>query len=405
MSTFNHPNTAAAAPSSQTLSSPENVRSIFYTNLILLGIQEHASQTAYNAPPPLDTSRGLSKSLLATSQIHAGTSRLQHQQPAQQQSQHILITSHGYGTNISRPLELHKCVFAKGHQSTKALEFVLWFLFTRLDKTQARDRFKECWPVLDRHDAREFRNVAFKWLDELRKEGCFGVGHNIHPTKCHVAGLGLFLPTIRRSYLDDSIGERIERLVLVLSTYVLSQVAMYEVRRSKHSQSQQMSSLEHEQSARDDDKVVSDLVCKAPEIPQEEDSLLSTIDSYIVQRSEIFGQDMESQENARRTWSSKSNEMSLKLHTLARELVCHCPARTRIIDAPFAAADVHKYDLTTWPFRLEWKLSGKRSSPFWRNCRASLRVELPSPKSTLLRLSRSGNGRCQRLKETVRLHL
>ncbi|KAG0216448.1 hypothetical protein BGX33_012618 [Mortierella sp. NVP41] len=241
------------------------------------------------------------------------------QQQQQSQQQAIIINSHGYDTSSNaRPLELHRHVFAKGHQSTKALEFVLWFLFSRLDKGQARDRFKECWPVLDRHDAREFRNVAYKWLEELRKDGCFGVGHQLSRNNDAVAaaavavssgnnnssnagGLGLFLPTIRRSYLDESIGERIEQLVLVLSTFVLSTVVKQE---QPHG----------------DGRTLWELVSRVPDSVQDEASLLESIDSQIVRRSRSFLQDIERQKSIRADWSLKSQDMSSRLNAFFSEL-------------------------------------------------------------------------------------
>ncbi|KAF9114879.1 hypothetical protein BGX27_009524 [Mortierella sp. AM989] len=300
MSTFNPYNTAtntlaSTASPSHYHSTPENIRSIFFTNLFLLGVQEYSSQQSEGLSFLPNHSLDLSKSR-NDSQIPPGT--------ASQPQQHILIDSHSYGVNVAKPLELHKHVFAKGHQSTKALEFVLWFLLTRLDKTQARERFKECWPILDRHDAREFRNVTFKWLDELRKEGCFGIGHNIRPSQGQTTGLGVFLPTIRRSYLDESIGERIEQLVLILSTYVLSRAIV----------------REDIQSIQEEDKLIFDLISVLPETAVEEDTMLTELDSQIVTKSQLFIRDMVQQREIRRSWSSLSSEMAEKLHILNKEL-------------------------------------------------------------------------------------
>ncbi|KAG0305768.1 hypothetical protein BGZ98_003598 [Dissophora globulifera] len=311
MSTFNHPNTTAASLSSSSSNfySPDNIRSIFYTNLLLLGIQEHALQPeSTETHPSQEISKALSNSRHGVASLASDT-RL-HLQPPQQ---HILIAAHGFGTNTSRPLELNKHVFAKGHQSTKALEFVLWFLFTRLNKSLARDRFKECWPILDRHDAREFRNVAFKWLDELRKEGCFGIGHNIHHSSKnpHVAvaatstGLGLFLPTIRRSYLDEAIGERTEQLVLILSNYVLSRIAVEEINRIPQQQ---------------DDKSLLDLVSQVPEHVQAEDALLATIESHIARRSQLFAQDSDIRDQTRKEWKYRGEDLSIRLRTLQGDM-------------------------------------------------------------------------------------
>ncbi|KAG0380573.1 HAUS augmin-like complex subunit 6 [Mortierella sp. AD032] len=239
-----------------------------------------------------------------------------------QLQQTITIDSCGYdATGNTKPLELHRHVFAKGHQSTKALEFVLWFLFSRLDKSRTRDRFKECWPVLDRHDAREFRNVAFKWLEELRKDGCFGVGHQLarddssaslsgnnatsnSNTNSNAGGLGLFLPTIRRSYLDESIGERIEQLVLVLSTYVLSTVIKNELLLPE-----------------DGDRTIWELIIQVPESIQDEAAFLESIDSQIVCRSQSYLRDVEHQKAVRMDWNLKSQEMRSRLDTYSKEFM------------------------------------------------------------------------------------
>ncbi|KAG0021936.1 hypothetical protein BGZ80_001420 [Entomortierella chlamydospora] len=295
MSASNPFSPATITSSSQNFSSPENIRSIFFTNLLLLGIQEYSSQSREHQSSLPDPSPDLSKSR-NTPQIPSGT--------ASQSRQYVLIDSHSYGIKSAKPLELHKYVFAKGHQSTKALEFVLWFLFSRLDKVHARERFKDCWPILDRHDAREFRNVAFKWLDELRKEGCFGIGHNIHPSHGQITGLGVFLPTIRRSYLDESIGERIEQLVMILSTHVLSRALV----------------CESAQPGREDEKVILDFIGAVPETAAEEEAAISMIDSHIVRKSRSFMQDMGQQRAIRQSWSSISSEMTEKLRRLNKEL-------------------------------------------------------------------------------------
>ncbi|KAF9985028.1 hypothetical protein BGZ65_011924, partial [Modicella reniformis] len=318
MSTFNHPELASPTP--HNLSSSENIRAIFFTNLILLGIQEYALQPTGIRPSSLDLPRGPSTSRHHNFQTPLESSRQQHllQQPNHHQK-HIVIAPCGSGSIISKPLELHRHVFAKGNQSTKALEFVLWFLFTRLDKAQARERFKECWPILDRHDAREFRNVAFKWLEELRKEGCFGIGHNLDHTGSQALGLGLFLPTIRRSYLDDSIGERIEQLVLILSTYVLSQAMANEMSHSQTLQ-RQGSTSDPALSARNIDRELIDLVAKTPESIREEETLLMSIDSNIIQQSKLFIREMEKQRDVRQVWSTTSSEMTGKLQDVTRNL-------------------------------------------------------------------------------------
>ncbi|KAF9990272.1 hypothetical protein BGZ75_002908, partial [Mortierella antarctica] len=217
-------------------------------------------------------------------------------------------------------------MFSKGHQSTRALEFVLWFLFTRLDKALAQQRFKDCWPVLDRHDARELRNVAFKWLEELRKEGSFGIGNNIVPSEADTmaressssliaggktgpsGGLGVFLPTIRRSYLDESIGERIEKLILALSTFVLSRAVTRDM------------NWPQQDEPNDADGELLRLARMVPRSTREEEALLEMIDSHIVDRSRGFIQDIDQQQKTRRQWDSMSREMTEKMDKYTKEL-------------------------------------------------------------------------------------
>lgn len=327
-------------PSSHLLASAENVRTIFFTNLVLLGVQAHSSQV----------------------QIQSNHHQEQQQQPHNQPQLSIIIDSLPTGSNISKPLELNKHVFSRGHQSTKALEFILWFLFARLDKSQARDRFKGCWPVLDRHDAREFRNVAFKWMEELRKDGCFSVGHNLEEpsplesgnttsrtqTQQRVpgvgttdpqmrrtrtnsfssttsfssagrnvrSGLGMFIPTIRRSYLDESIGERLEQLVLVLSTYVLAQVVKQEVCASQISMPQGSTGNK-------DDMALVGLAGAMPETQQEEEELFKSIDSQISVRTVLHDQDLEKQSVSRQQCEAQREDLDAKFHRLSQDAVCH----------------------------------------------------------------------------------
>ncbi len=56
-----------------------------------------------------------------------------------------------------------------------------------------------CWPIYDRIQAREFRSLFFKWLEGLKKQG-------ILPPEL----------MIRKSFLDEGRGERLERILLYL---------------------------------------------------------------------------------------------------------------------------------------------------------------------------------------------
>ncbi|KAI8577819.1 hypothetical protein K450DRAFT_250154 [Umbelopsis ramanniana AG] len=92
-----------------------------------------------------------------------------------------------------------------GANNTKAFELMSWFLFNKLDSHKAKKLFAHCWPIVDyRSQPREYRSVAYKWLEELKKENRL-VGDIV----------------LRRSYLEDCRGERIEKIMMALSTLVL----------------------------------------------------------------------------------------------------------------------------------------------------------------------------------------
>ncbi|KNC96814.1 uncharacterized protein SPPG_08015 [Spizellomyces punctatus DAOM BR117] len=99
---------------------------------------------------------------------------------------------------------LHRDMFAGHTGASKSMEVVLRFLFGTLDPVLSKERFAKCWPIVDRGQGREFRNVAVKWLEFLKKEG-------------HIPSDVL----VRRSYFDECRGERFERVLLALSHYVL----------------------------------------------------------------------------------------------------------------------------------------------------------------------------------------
>ncbi|KAG0346997.1 hypothetical protein BG004_000347 [Podila humilis] len=372
-------------PPSHLLASPENVRTIFFTNLVLLGVQAHSSQAQLKQQQKQhqpqqghrqEHNRHESPSCTAQNQVietrdnfsseHTHSS---HELPLQkvlhsltssfEPNQTIVIDSLPGGSGTSRPLELTKHVFSRGHQSTKALEFILWFLLSRLDQQQARDRFKGCWPVLDRHDAREFRNVAFKWMEELRKDGCFNIGHNMDeqstvslngdskvqdPNHQHQqpplyqrsrassissttsvstpgrnlrGGLGVFMPTIRRSYLDESIGERLEQLVLILSTYVLAQVVKHEALQKLQRSGQDKYDGDNDI----DTELVRAAGMTAPETRQEEEQFQKNVDSQTRQWDGQCGQIEERYQEVSKRLVMESEEAEMKLRRMDQELI------------------------------------------------------------------------------------
>ncbi|KAJ1981402.1 hypothetical protein H4R33_005254 [Dimargaris cristalligena] len=127
-------------------------------------------------------------------------------------------------------------VFRQGHQHHKAAEVILKFLFDRLHANLSRDTFASCYPAGDPRQAREFRNHAFKLLEQIRKESNVGsstgsVDHalplvspaptllnpHLHPALAFPAQFPL-----RRSYFDDCRGLRFEALLCHLSRHVLA---------------------------------------------------------------------------------------------------------------------------------------------------------------------------------------
>lgn len=303
MSMSTSPIASAVPPPPNYRSSPESIRSVFFTNLLLLGVEEHSSQPAQEV-----NQEGVHPEQQQQQSVHLAT-------------QHLVIDSTcGYGAVPSRPLDLHRHVFAKGHQSTKALEFVFWFLLSKLDKTLARERFKDCWPIQDRHDAREFRNVVFKWLEDLRKEGCFAIGHTLLRPEDNsnaggaIGGLGIFLPTIRRSYLDDSIGERIEQLVLVLSTYVLSRVFKDEGRHHHVPDSHPTRNL-------DNYRTICSLASQTPVSEEKEEQLLRMIDDYVSKKTQQDQPAIDDHQRMRQEWGTSRAQLASKSNLYSKELV------------------------------------------------------------------------------------
>ena len=76
----------------------------------------------------------------------------------------------------------------------KEFEAVWFFLFSELDPEEAKIRFQDCWPILDRVQGKTFRTAAFKWLEEIKMNQKW-----------------TFL--IRKSLLDESQGDRFYRVL------------------------------------------------------------------------------------------------------------------------------------------------------------------------------------------------
>ncbi|RKO85522.1 HAUS augmin-like complex subunit 6 N-terminus-domain-containing protein [Blyttiomyces helicus] len=126
--------------------SPLDQRSLFWSNLMLLGFDSHAAQPSR-----------------AASAQHGALPQL--------------------GKDMFSP--------ANASHSANAMEAVVWFLCQKIDPAKAKERFSTCHPVLDRVQAREFRATTVRWLEQLKKEG-------------HLPADVL----IRKSYFDECRGER-----------------------------------------------------------------------------------------------------------------------------------------------------------------------------------------------------
>ncbi|KAJ3047363.1 hypothetical protein HK097_011592, partial [Rhizophlyctis rosea] len=88
------------------------------------------------------------------------------------------------------------------------MELIVRFLFGMWNEPEARERFSTTYPPLSRHQSLEFRTLAVKWLEQLKREG------HLQPPDI----------IIRKSYFDECRGERFERCLLSLSEAVLRRV-------------------------------------------------------------------------------------------------------------------------------------------------------------------------------------
>ncbi|KAJ1857171.1 hypothetical protein GGH12_001992 [Coemansia sp. RSA 1822] len=116
-------------------------------------------------------------------------------------------TTAASGTYSGVVLDAH--VFEHGIYHMKAFELILHFLFSHLDSTRFKREFFDSWPIGDARQAREFRSHAFKWLDELRRES----------VEREDGRWPLDVP-VRRSFVDESKGIRLEQVLWTLATYV-----------------------------------------------------------------------------------------------------------------------------------------------------------------------------------------
>lgn len=133
-----------------------------------------------------------------------------------------------YDNDPEQSFPINSDVFTSLKNKGKAFEHIAYHLFHILDPeecalvcgfhptawskinkeimliTDQYQRLDTCWPIFEPAQSRELRNVIFKWLSDLKKNG--QLGGNV---------------LVRRTLLDDCSGDRYEELLLALSTYVL----------------------------------------------------------------------------------------------------------------------------------------------------------------------------------------
>lgn len=77
--------------------------------------------------------------------------------------------------------------------NSKLLEEILYFLLVTTKGEEGKERLRNCWPVVNAIQAKQFRTEALKLYEELRKNG--EISREI---------------ILRKSMLDEGAGERLE---------------------------------------------------------------------------------------------------------------------------------------------------------------------------------------------------
>lgn len=92
--------------------------------------------------------------------------------------------------------------------NSKLLEEILYFLFQSYDPAEAQERLRHCWPATNAILSKRFRADVLKWSEELKKSGKL-------PREC----------ALRKSWLDESVGERLEESLARLAHCLLEREA------------------------------------------------------------------------------------------------------------------------------------------------------------------------------------
>ncbi|KAI9491606.1 HAUS augmin-like complex subunit 6 N-terminus-domain-containing protein [Zychaea mexicana] len=114
-----------------------------------------------------------------------------------------------FNTGVFRKIVFDERMFTHANNN-KAFEATSHFLFHKLDATRSATEFAKCWPLSDTdywRQSREYRTIAYRWLDELRIKQCL-------PGRI----------TLRKSYFEDCRGEKLYAIMLAFSTFVVQKV-------------------------------------------------------------------------------------------------------------------------------------------------------------------------------------
>ncbi|CAG8639173.1 3779_t:CDS:2, partial [Paraglomus brasilianum] len=169
-----------------------------------------------------------------------------------------------------------------GVNNVKAMEPIVWFLFNKLDPNKAKKRFSSCWPVTNLGQSKEFRNVAFKWLEQLRKDGCLGNNDLV----------------MRRSFFDECQGERFDRIIMALSNYVVTVVMKRDYRRYSESIPQINLELRSESSY---------------------NLIKSQLISQISAQAQKFAQDTQERNACQARWKSAAEDLTRRLRETMKQ--------------------------------------------------------------------------------------
>ncbi|KAI8090149.1 HAUS augmin-like complex subunit 6 N-terminus-domain-containing protein [Gilbertella persicaria] len=99
---------------------------------------------------------------------------------------------------------LDKQLFTRSLVNNRAFEAISHYLFSCLDTHRTNKDFRGCWPARDASSSLKYRQVAYKWLNDLRFKSEF-----------------LLQVSVRKSTLQNCQGLDMERLMMAFSSAVL----------------------------------------------------------------------------------------------------------------------------------------------------------------------------------------